>query len=241
MFIAAIAGLAIAIFYGSKYALREKGNDQLPTNADTAAAVAAGTSSGTTGTTGTSGSPSTPSACTDVIRTDLSSDASFTTWKSSINSASTLKTDLDNVNAHIACLKELTDAVNATPTRLSTLQTNAANIDKAIEQARLDVKIAKDRAALALNPNLNRSYYDGWFPLDRPLKHMTYPLLIGFGLFFCSIGFFYFMALVGIDVTLLVTVPAVQSTGVTQFTSAFWVMGGVAAVLLGLTVYGFTR
>ncbi len=247
MFLAAIAGLALAIYFGTSYLGKSKGTDQEPSAAAAAAAAAA---SPTT----TTATAATPSVCTDALRADLLTEASYTAWITPLNTQITaigapatptpqnitdITTVRDNLSKHYACLQELKATVDKTSTTYATLQTKAVNIDKAIAQAKLDIQIAKDRAALALEPTLNRSYYDGWFPMERPLKHMTYPLLIGFGLFFFSLALMLFLALVGIDVTMLVKVPAL-SPG-TQFTSAFFVMGGIAVTLLGLTVYGFTR
>lgn len=239
--------MALAVYYGSGF-FKAKGTDQAPTNADTAAAMTAGTVAMTTGSTAP------PSKCTDPLKADLQTQAALDTWlaptKTTLDSLAVVTLSAEqtaqvaklqaDILVHKDCLNELKSAAETTTTRLAKLQTNAGDLDKQIAQKKLDVQVARDRAALALNPSLNRSYYDGWFPLERPLKHYSYPLLIGFGIFFLMIGFFVFMSLVGVDIEVLV--PRLSGpAGSTQFTPAFWIMGGISAVLLSLTIYGFTR
>jgi hypothetical protein len=253
MIIGGIVGLALAVYYGSGF-FKAKGTDQAPTNADTAAAMTAGAAATATATATTTGSGATTSSCTDPLKADLQTQAALDIWSTATNNilnplaivtltaaqTSQVATIESDIKAHMACLNELNTAAGSTTTRLAGLQTDAADLDTRIAQKKADVQIARDRAALALNPNLNRSYYDGWFPLERPLKHYSYPLLIGFGIFFLMIGFFVFMSLVGVNIEILIPKLTGPSGG-TQFTPAFWVMGGISAVLLGLTIYGFTR
>lgn len=252
MIVGGIVGLALAVYYGTGFFTKPKGTDQAPTNADTAAAMTAG-GVGTSGSTGSTGSTS---KCTEALTADLHSQASLDAWLGAIKStldplltvtltaeqtSQVAKLQAD-IRAHKDCLDELKVAASTTTTRLAGFQTDSMDLDKQIAQKKLDVQVARDRAALALNPSLNRSYYDGWFPLERPLKHYSYPLLIGFGIFFLMIGFFVFMSLVGVDIAVLVPrLTGSASSTSTQFTPAFWVMGGISATLLGLTIYGFTR
>lgn len=253
MLIAGIVGLALAIYFGTNYFLAgPKGTDQEPTNADTAAAIASPAPP----------PPSTPpssSVCTDAIVRVFADGRSYDTWKTPLAGELDSLAPLDNSTAtvaqlsrigelqgvarsHKACLTELRNQVGSVATTLSSLQTSVTTLDKTIQQRKLDVQVAKDRAALALNPDLNRSYYDGWFPLERPLKHMTYPILIGVSLFFMTIAFFLLLTLLGMEFELNLTVPSGSATGGTsQFTPAFWVMGAIATTLLGLSIYGLAR
>ena len=116
---------------------------------------------------------------------------------------------------------------------------------KTIEERKADIAVARDRALLAVQPDYNRSYYDGWFPLDRPLRQQTTPILIGFALFFLSMSFLTLMSFLRLDVRILI--PQLSGTGSmtplgTQARSPLF-LGSVAiiAVLTGLTIYAFVR
>jgi hypothetical protein len=159
-----------------------------------------------------------------------------------------------NINGLSNCLNNKFATVISVQTDLATNQSTIANLDKTIEERKNDVEVAKERAALTKNPEKMRSYYDGWFPIDRPLKHYTIPVLIGISLFMITLTFFYFMSLVGIDTRLSLQVPQgiYQRFGRsgssykshlpnTQFTKAFWGMVIVSVILGGLTIYGFRK
>jgi hypothetical protein len=158
------------------------------------------------------------------------------------------------INKVSNCLNKKLEMVNSVQTDLATTQSTISNFDKTIEERKNDVEVAKERAALTKNPEKMRSYYEGWFPIDRPLKHYTIPVLIGISLFMITLTFFYFMSLVGIDTRLSLQVPqgvyqrfgrsgsSYKSTlPNTQFTKSFWGMTAVAIILGGLTIYGFRK
>jgi hypothetical protein len=96
-----------------------------------------------------------------------------------------------------ACLAEQSASINTIQTTNANLFTQQTNLQAAIEQRQTDIQIAQDRALLALDPNYNRTYYDGWFPMTRPLRESTVPVLIGFSLFFTSMSFLSILAFAG--------------------------------------------
>ncbi len=132
--------------------------------------------------------------------------------------------------------------VETVQTDIANLQSRIAVLDKTTKERTEDVEIAKHRTDIKRNPEMTRSYYDGWLPINRPLKHFTVPALIGISLFLLTLTFFYFMSLIGIDARLSVRVPiSYGSSGTSQFTTAFWAMSGVSIILLALTIYGFRK
>jgi len=192
--------------------------------------------------------------------------ASYNTWKKNtsddINLLKPGDVDYLKLTSHAIniykvseCLRIKMETVNSSQTDLNSLNAAISILDKKIEERKNDVEVAKERAALTKNPEKMRSYYDGWFPIDRPLKHYTIPVLIGVSLFMITLTFFYFMSLVGIDTRLSLQVPQgiyqrFGSSGssyksrlptTTQFTKSFWGMTLVSLILVGLTIYGFRK
>ena len=158
------------------------------------------------------------------------------------------------INKVSNCLNTKLAAVNSVQTDLDKASKAMQNLEKTIEQRKNDVEVAKERAALTKNPEKMQSYYEGWFPIEQPLKHYTIPVLIGVSLFMITLTFFYFMSLVGIDTRLSLQVPQGvyqrfgssssgyrTAPGTTQFTKSFWGMSFVALILGGLTIYGFRK
>ena len=150
----------------------------------------------------------------------LDSAANVSGWASGINSwISSTRTSLtaantapttemitkrDDVVKMKACLDELNRNVQGAATTQATLQSTQQTKQKTLEERKLDLQIAKDRALLALNPEYNRSYYDGWFPIDRPLRQQTLPVLIGFSLFFLCMCFLSVLSFLRMDIRLLI-------------------------------------
>ena len=66
-------------------------------------------------------------------------------------------------------------------------------IQDQINKAKEDLKISQDRVATIRNPNASPSYYESWFPIDRPLRNSTCIITLAFGIFFFM--FFFLMTL----------------------------------------------
>jgi len=199
----------------------------------------------------------------------LKDSPTYNNWKTAISSEINLLTsklspsDDDyvaltayalKINSVSTCLNNKLATLNSVETDLDKTRKDIQISEKAIEERKNDVEVAKERAALTKNPEKMRSYYEGWFPIDRPLKHYTIPVLIGVSLFMITLTFFYFMSLVGIDTRLSLQVPqgiydrfgrsgsAYRSSQPgTQFTKSFWGMTLVSLILVGLTIYGFRK
>jgi hypothetical protein len=203
-------------------------------------------------------------SCTPAITADLQNTDTFARWVSNINTqvgTIVAKQDptIDDINtltniiapdvkAHQDCISSLNiDAVGVS-TDVANLTNSIALLKEVIVHREGDVAVTHDRAAMARNPELTRGYYDGWFPISRPLKHYTIPLLISLSLFLFSLSFFFLLSLFGLNVELSTYIPKVsEGTAFTYgsktlYTSTpFIVLSGVSILLLALTIYGFTR
>jgi hypothetical protein len=194
--------------------------------------------------------------CSPQTEGVLKDSSTFTNWKTMLSNqlntllASQVKTTdtfislvgvANSINSVSNCVNEKMEHVQSVATDIANLQTRLATLDKTMDERKKDVDVSKHRAEMTRNPELTRSYYDGWFPIQRPLKHYTIPVLIGISLFLMTLSFLYFMSLIGIDTRLSVRVPVTYGTAPSQFTRAFWVMSGISVILLGLTIYGFRK
>ena len=86
---------------------------------------------------------------------------------------------------------EITNAVTALTNRtnvnqatnLETTTQSLTNINIEIIQGKKDLQNAKDRVNSLRNIN-KHSYYESWFPINRPLRNPSKLVLIGLGIFF---------------------------------------------------------
>jgi hypothetical protein len=76
------------------------------------------------------------------------------------------------------------------------------DVNESITKKQVAVQIAKDRAASLQNINSKVSFYQSWFPLSKPLKQSSLPVLIGLTLFMFILLFGYLLALMGIEIKL---------------------------------------
>lgn len=249
-----IVGIAVTTYYGVGY-IRSKPKGTEATTGTEAIAGMASEVATEIAEMEAAGGPA--DACSGNAEADLATSDSFQTWYGNTNTffqtqalkqqptadeLSALVEKAQEVESYIQCVEQKSGALRSNPTSLSNAQATEANLDKTIEQRRKDVQIAKDRAALAVNPEMTRSYYDGWFPLDRPMKPISVPILIAFSLFFFSLGLFVTMGLLGVNIMMFRRELPTPTTGYgSGFGTPFWIMSAVAVTLLALTIYAFVK
>jgi len=118
------------------------------------------------------------------------------------------------------------------------------SMKKLVEQRTIDVEVAMGRANMVSRPELTASYYDGWFPLYRPMKHGSVAILIGFASFFFTISIMLFLDLLGIKTVFTVYVPftsLAQGTLASQTTRPLRIVGFLALLFFVLTLYLYFR
>jgi hypothetical protein len=132
-----------------------------------------------------------------------------------------------------------------TNTNLSTdiynSEVEIASLTKVLDARKLDVEVAKDRATMAQRPEMTASYYDSWFPIGRPLKRSSVPILIGFATFFLTMGFFTLLELFGITNAFSVYVPFEKTPSLNPLRRPLFIMSGIAILFFCVTVYLFIR
>ena len=129
--------------------------------------------------------------------------------------------------------------VGATTTEISKLNTDIATSQKILEQKERDATIAKDRASTVVRPELNSSYYDSWFPLNRPLKRAAVPILVFLASLFITISFSLFIGLIGIRSHFFVIIP--EASKGSSMTGPFFILLAFTVILFSLTIYAFMR
>lgn len=204
-------------------------------------------------------------SCTNLINSHFTDQSSLDSWKNStltiLNQYTTkpmytaddlnyvvnnIAVDVDN---HYQCIKSKGLENSLVGNNVNSLQDRLANLTDTIEQREKDVMISHDRALIARNPEQSRGYYDGWFPISRPLKHYTIPILISISIFLFTLALLYFLSLLGLDIRFIVQIPVMRQAGTTFSYGAphifkskpFLIMSGVALILLILTIYGFSK
>jgi len=92
--------------------------------------------------------------------------------------------------------------VNTNPaTTLDNTSESLQIVKQKILEAEEDLKIAEDRVKTLRNVDKKRSYYESWFPINRPLRSSSVIICFIFGIFFFSLSFFMFMRYLGISFT----------------------------------------
>ena len=257
-----VVGLGVAIYFGTSF-LKPAASPR-PTsnsNGETSAGGATVASPGPA-TSGASTPPPT-TVCTATQLSLLDTSTSLTAWVSGKNTfitgkqtaltstptalasadptLATTKTEIDGVKG---CLDELYTKVTAASTTNANLTATQATLTRTKEQRKADIEIARDRALLALNPGYNRTNYDGWFPIDRPLRQQTIPILVGFTLFFLCMCFLSVLSLLRLDIRMLV--PQLNTGAGTPLKSQakqplFLATMGLLVIVTGLMIWAFVR
>ena len=105
---------------------------------------------------------------------------------------------------------EITDAIIALTNRAETNPSTGVTESSAelnalkaeIKQAQEDLKIAEERVATLRNPDSKKSYYESWFPINRPLAQITIIILLGIGIFFYVLNFLIIINNLGFNLTM---------------------------------------
>jgi hypothetical protein len=122
---------------------------------------------------------------------------------------------------------EITSAINyltakagANPATRFTASNAQLNTLKAeIKQAQEDLQIAEERVATLRNPGKDKSYYESFFPINRPLTQTTIVILLAIGIFFFVLSFF--IIIKGLGFNLSMTAPWDNPELIAKFLALF--------------------
>jgi hypothetical protein len=190
-----------------------------------------------------------------VAKPRYATDASFTNWKNTTASSMNIlpstgtvsdanKTTLVNLEKEIletlSCLQQDTVAVNTVQTNNAMLQSDIAGLKESIANSTDDIRVSEDRVKYIRAPEERTSYYESWFPLNRPMKAASVPAFLAVTLFFGLVAFFLILSMVGINVSIALPVATMSSRPSffgaiwARLTLPFWI---ALAVIVGLSVY----
>jgi len=164
------------------------------------------------------------STCNGTILARLQSPDTFNAWKNTTsaqlngisanaqngsiqpspgesNSFTALSADIFNTTA---CIQTQLTKLTGTSNAISSIQEEILSTSDAITQAEADISISRDRVAYIRHPEQHTSYYESWFPLDRPMHVGNVPFFVGatvFILLFCLLLILSFM---GVDFSIII-------------------------------------
>jgi hypothetical protein len=173
--------------------------------------------------------------CTTDPETVLVDETSFFTWLNGDQSCPTVA-DVDYL---------LQTYINESDPNLNSVitqqQAKLSSLLKTLNKRILDVQVAQDRATMVTRPEITASYYDGWFPLTRPLKQISIPILIGVATLLFTFAVILLLELLGIRLLLSVYMPFESMFNSSKFTGPFWTMTAVAGIFMIIIIYLFLR
>jgi len=173
--------------------------------------------------------------CPVSLNTVIANETSFFTW---LNTGDRTCPTVKQVSQAIAAASAPTSSGS---NALYNNEKKVKELTKRLENRKNDVQIAHDRASMVLRPELTASYYDGWFPIHRPLKQISVPILIGAATFLFTISFFMFLEFVGISNVFSVYIPFERNPVTNPLSKYLWVMTLIGLVFFALTLYLFLR
>jgi len=162
------------------------------------------------------------SVCTPTINSRLSSRDTFNAWKtlksSSLTSISptaaagtTTPTNLENTTListageiydTAACIQEKLSTLGSTTNEIQTGQEDILRLNKEIIEAEADVAVARDRVAYIRHPEENTSFYESWFPIDRPMQHTSVPYFMAVTVFLGVVSLLLLLSILGVNINI---------------------------------------
>lgn len=103
-----------------------------------------------------------------------------------------------------------------------------------LENTKLQAEITKRRAEMNVRPELTANYYDGWFPLSRPMKRASVTVLIAVSVFLFTIGLFLLLSVMGIQSAFGIKVPEIKDKTSHFKLYAFFI--AIIIVLIGILI-----
>jgi hypothetical protein len=163
--------------------------------------------------------------------TDSSFD--FSTWKTGMqrritnlgSSGSSGSSDLAAIQTEI---QTIVDCINGQITRVESStntifngQYDIADLQKQIETEKANIDIAKQRLESIRHPERHTSFYESWFPIDRPMNPVTIITLLTLTIFISVFLLLCFLSLAGINLTIITLTDTIG--GMNRYSFYTWV------------------
>jgi len=133
-------------------------------------------------------------SCSADEKNTISSQKNYTTWKENTKlnlGQNSNEIDVGRAEQVIVSMLKCLNTQDTIPTSIQNAQWELAQLQSTYDDELEDSHIAKERVERMRNPEQHVSFYEGWFPIDKPLKKSSIPILIAFSILFFTlfIGF----------------------------------------------------
>ena len=162
-------------------------------------------------------------SCTADEKNVISSQKNYNTWKSGITLNLTQSSDESSVTSAETAIASMLKCINTQdtiPTSIQNAQWELSQLQEQYYAEIEDTRIAKERVDRMRNPEQHVSFYEGWFPMDKPLKKSSIPILIAFSILFFTLFLGFILATM--TVTLSINFEFMQNP---------WFMATVHAIM----------
>ena len=121
---------------------------------------------------------------------------------------------------------------------LSTCLRESLQVDqKDLTEAQDKLNESKSRYDSIVNPERKVSYYEGWFPMIRPMTEPALFGLFGAAIFMLLVSILIFLRLSGVQID--IQIP--ESTFALPPNASYYMYGGAAVGIIGAVAYGYMR
>jgi len=111
-------------------------------------------------------------------------------------------------------------------------------INPALKEAQAMLDESQSRLASITNPEENVSYYEGWFPIVRPMTETALLGIFGAAIFMLLMSILVFLRLQGVQINIIIP-------EMTLFTlppnASYYMYGGLATGIIGTIVYAYFK
>lgn len=202
------------------------------------------------------------SACTPAILTRIGDSTAFAAWKTTTSMAlgsistnakagsmapttveqSALVTAEADIFNTIGCLQEKISQLSSTTNAIQGAQQQVLSLNDQIKNEEANVAIARDRVAYIRNPEQHTSFYESWFPMDRPMRTGSVPIFIGVTVFLMIFTLLIVLSLMGVNITFalpqMTAAPSPLFLILGSITTLEWVL---IVTLISVVIYFMNR
>lgn len=115
--------------------------------------------------------------------------------------------------------------------------------NKGLKEAQAQLDESKERYESIKNPETNVSYYEGWFPIVRPMSEGALFGLFGAAIFMLLLSIFIFLRLAGVVINIQIPEIILPEFLMNIFTlppnSQYYILGGIVAGIFGGIGYSY--
>jgi len=195
-------------------------------------------------------------SCTPQILVRIGDSSAFDAWKSvtsgtlnsissaaaagtiapSQNESSTLNMASADIFATTACIQEEISKLGSTTNNIQSAQSSILDLNTQIEEAKAQVNVARDRVGYIRHPEQTTSFYESWFPIDRPMHVTSVPIFLAITIFIFIFALLIVFSALGINLQVITSPNAFA--GISYIRQQLtWLSGLQFLVIAGLVYY----